>query len=347
MNRKRQRVTYGVPRMRFDNPTLRKLQPKSKQYDVRENDGFGVRVVLRAKSPSPTATTGTVSRVRLTLGTWPTLSLSEARKAHTQVRALVLQGIDPREQRESVKRKTRAAVCVSDLASAYLKRWAKPRKRSWREDQRILRKYLLATYGNRPVNSIRRREMVALLNSLTANGMGSGANRVLAVLRRMFNWAIEQDILETSPCFRVKPPAPERSRDRVLSDSEIRLLLKTLSGPERTSVDRAILFQLLTAQRVGEVCGASWTEIDGDWWTIPGARAKNKLAHRVPLTEPALALLAESREQYPDSPWCFPAKNPERPTTTYGVVQAIEKLRNTLPFKGRWTSHDLRRTAAS
>jgi integrase len=83
----------------------------------------------------------------------------------------------------------------------------------------------------------------------------------------------------------VKRVAPERQCDRVLSEDEIRALWKALEG-EDVIIAAVFRLRLLTAQREGELLGATWDEIDltSGWWTIPKERAKNGLAHRVPLS---------------------------------------------------------------
>lgn len=115
---------------------------------------------------------------------------------------------------------------------------------------------------------------------------------------------IDRDWLEVNPCHRVKRAAPERQRDRVLNEEEIRLVWRALDS-ESPLIANLFRLRLLTAQRGGEVHGAAWSEFDltSGWWTIPAERSKNKLAHRVPLSPPALRLLKEWRTSMADSPF--------------------------------------------
>ena len=111
-------------------------------------------------------------------------------------------------------------------------------------------------------------------------------NRVFSIVRKLFNWSISRDIIETSPCSGLRPPVPEVSRDRILTDDELRWFWKaTLTvgypfGP---------LFQmlLLTGQRLGEVGELKSAEIDvsARMWLIPRERVKNNIAHEVPLSD--------------------------------------------------------------
>src|SRR6185369_6104973 len=122
------------------------------------------------------------------------------------------------------------------------------------------------------------------------------ANRTLAVVRRMFNWAAAPDRAMVpqghNPCRGLERPAPERQRERVLSAEELRALWRALDAEP---FDVASLFRLyvLTAQREAEVRTMRWADVDlvAGWWTIPAVRTKNGRAHRVPLSAPAVAAL--------------------------------------------------------
>ena len=171
------------------------------------------------------------------------------------------------------------------------------------------------------------------------------ANRTLALVRKMFNFAIAHDWLEANPCHMLARPAPERQRDRVLADDEIRAVWTALDD-EQPKVATLFRLRLLTAQRGGELLGAAWSEFDleSGWWTIPAARSKNRLAHRVPLSPPALRLLKELHKSTGVSTWVFPSPKKAGPHIAH-AQKAIERVvrRSGVPFRG----HDLRRTAAS
>jgi integrase len=127
--------------------------------------------------------------------------------------------------------------------------------------------------------------------------------------------------------------------------------------PMSETTSLALRVQLLTAQRIGEVVGAPWSEfnLDSGWWTIAADRSKNRLPHRVPLTQPVLELLERARELGDGSAYLFPGKarrfsKPERQRDEpirYGVCDyALRRTRERYGLE-RFTPHDLRRTAAS
>jgi integrase len=114
----------------------------------------------------------------------------------------------------------------------------------------------------------------------------------------MFNFAVMRDILPFSPCNGLKLPAANNSRDRVLSDSEIRTFWDNLPTCAMSEELRnALKLVLITAQRPGEVIRIHTDEINDGWWTIPAERSKNGKAHRVPLAGLALDIIKQSTER--------------------------------------------------
>ncbi|MDK9719436.1 MAG: site-specific integrase, partial [Trichlorobacter sp.] len=132
------------------------------------------------------------------------------------------------------------------------------------------------------------------------------ANNTFKIIRKMLNYAVEKDILPYSCATGVKLPAPLNSRERVLSQEEIKLFWNNLEKASMTEdIKLALKLIILTAQRPGEVIGMHTNDIDKDWWTIPAdrqeqdgkGRAKNKKSHRVYLTETVQHIIAEQVER--------------------------------------------------
>jgi integrase len=158
----------------------------------------------------------------------------------------------------------------------------------------------------------------------------------------MYNWAVSRELVAHNPCLMVPAPGKEQARDRVLSPDELRQVWKACAAI-RAQSGAIFQLQILTAQRVGEVRLLRWDDIQGMWWTIPAEVAKNGLAHRVPLSPPALALLDTLRPRSGSMPWVFPGPDPRKPLArVQAVCQHIRTLSG-VDFR----SHDLRRTAAS
>lgn len=289
---------------------------------------------------------------RFTIGPFPRVSLADARQKARDA----LRDAQGGKDLAAEKIEARRAGTFAELADEYIERHAS-KKRSGREDVRLLKGSphqkktgkkphvaLVTRWGSRKVKEITRRDVRDLIDDVGARAPIM-ANRVLALVRKMFNFGIERDWLEVNPCHMVKRAAPERQRDRVLSNDEIRGLWKALDK-EYAVIAAVFRLRLLTAQRGGEVLGANWSEMDlrTGWWTIPAERSKNGLAHRVPLSPQAVKVLKSLRSLTGDSPWVFPSPKKEGASIAH-AQKAIERVvaRCGVDFRG----HDLRRTAAS
>jgi integrase len=236
---------------------------------------------------------------------------------------------------------------VEEVVREYLERHARPKKRSWREDARMLHRDVVPVWARRRARDVTARDVRRLLDAIVDRGAPIQANRTLAVMRRMFNWAAAPDRAMVpqghNPCRGLERPAQETQRERVLTANELRALWQAL---DRETAEVASLFRLyvLTAQREAEVRTMRWADVDlaDGWWTIPAARAKNGHAHRVPLSPATVAVLGAL--PVGRSAWVFPSGRTRgcrgRP------YKAMHRLRR-MSGVGDFTPHDLRRTAAS
>ena len=276
---------------------------------------------------------------RLTLGTYPVLSLADARELARKHLRDAAYGEDP----AGAKQEQRDADSFGDLADVYLERHAKKNKRTWPEDERIIERELKPAWANRKAGEITRRDVKSLLDGIVRRGSPIAANRTAALVSTIFNFGVEEEIVEANPAYRI-PKEEERSRDRVLSDGEIRALWTALDA-ETFNVAAFFKLGLLTAQRRGEILGMAWKEVDLDagWWTIPGERTKNKLAHRVPVTGEALKIIRQLRDEAAcEVPFVFPGPRGKWVSNPQKWCKRV-RLASQVNFK----FHDLRRTAAS
>jgi integrase len=337
--------------MAFTAPAIKALKAKTARYTAWEDGhtGLGVRV-------SPTGRKAFVSVYRfegrtrrITYGAFPRMGLADARMKHAEAMKKLEDGIDPGTELVAKKKAVREAETVTDLAEEYLEKHARMKKRTAAADERVLRTDIIPVWGRRKATSITRRNVVDLLDKIVGRGSPVQANRTLALLSKMFGFAVERDILSVSPCLHVKPPAKEVPRAKVLSSAELVAFWDGLDAAKMSPLTRlALRLLLVTAQRRMEVVCAPWEEFDLDeaMWSIPGARTKNGVPHRVPLSALALELLAEVKKASGGSPWLFPSPRGGQAMRPDAVSHAF---RNNLEAIGleNVTPHDLRRTAVS
>src|SRR4051794_32003614 len=169
---------------------------------------------------------------KLTLGGYPVLDLARARaEARTALQA-VAQGRDPAREKQEAKRSARDEKdTVAAQVESFLARHTRKnnKARTAEEVERVFKLHVLPVWGERRVQEITRRDVVDLLDGIVDAGKPVAANRTLAAVRKFFNWLIDRSVLDASPVVRVKAPTPEKSRDRVLSDDELRLIWRAAS----------------------------------------------------------------------------------------------------------------------
>ena len=175
---------------------------------------------------------GRTSR-RVKLGAWPAVGLSKARELARQTRVKVeTEGADPAHERHAA----RSVFTIGDLASLYIEAHAKPHKKTWLDDQQRLNRYVLPAWRSRAVTDITRADVHTLLDKIAADGKPVQANRVQALLSKLFNVAIDRGHATANPCYRMDKVAPEKARRTVLTDTDLRALWAALdeqpSGPD-------------------------------------------------------------------------------------------------------------------
>lgn len=303
--------------MKFTDIGIKNLKPKAAKYYVRADmtgkHGFSLCVYPSGVKTWFFIYTFEGKRFSLSMGNYPDKSLADAIKLYDEKWKIFESGKNPAEIEEQIKEEKRKAPTVSDLCDEYIKKHAKPRpeqkhkgKKSWEEDQRALDVEIIPQWGKRKAADIKKRDVVLLLEGIIERGSPVMSNRIRALISKMFNFAVERDIVEANPCAGVKPLSKESARERHLSEVEIRTLFNAMETNKEllmsSDVQRALKLILVTAQRPGEVTGMHSREIDGKWWTIPAERSKNGKAHRVYLTGLALQLIGTKKGFIFESP---------------------------------------------
>ena len=228
------------------------------------------------------------------------MTLGGARKIARDQLLEVAAGRDPAAVKQAAKAAARNPLDVDrDLVKAvavkFLESYLKPRAKPgyYKAVAYIFDKDVVPRWGERRIQDIGRRDVLELLDAIVDRGAAVQANRVLAAVRKLFNWAVSRDILVASPVAGVKAPAPEASRERILTDDELRLLLKACDQAAYPFGPLTKLM-LLTGTRRNEAAGLRRSELNagGDVWTLPGARTKNSRPLSITLSAQAQAAIA-------------------------------------------------------
>jgi integrase len=301
--------------------------------------GFGIRVYPSGKKAFVLSYREAGRKRLMTLGAYGPLTLDQARDQATLNLGEIIKGHNPLDQRKDRAR----AKTIGDLCSEYLTRYA-PSKKSYRDDQRYIEKYILARWRGIRIDSLKRSDIADLHHSFASRAPYAG-NRLLALLRRMLNlaklWGFVGDGFSNAATG--IPLHKEFQRDRWVTADELPRLADAISKHSNPYVRGALWLYLLTGVRKSELLGAKWADIDLDRRELRLSETKAGRPHVVPLSEPALEVLRSlPRDQ--GNPYVLPGRkggehlvNIAKPWDKVRCAAGIEDVR----------LHDLRRTVGS
>lgn len=171
---------------------MKPREGQTKPRDLREKsgDGFGLTIFPSGEKSFIYIYHFGGRKRRMTLGKYPNCSLGDAHKLHRKALKLLESGKDPALEQKKEKIAERDSSTINGLIEEYLEVWAKPRKRSWKEDERFLYKNVMPYWGKLKADAITRRDVILLLDRIKERGAPIAANRGLACIRRMFNFGI-------------------------------------------------------------------------------------------------------------------------------------------------------------
>ena len=327
---------------------LRHLKAGNKRREVPDGGCTGLYLVLQ---PQPSTARSWCVRYRhggrprkLTLGSLPGLTLSEARVKAAAALAEVHRGTDPILTAQAARRLAREQAIaqsgnsVERLAGLYLEHArAKMRPNSWSAVEGTFRREVLPRWRGRLAGDIGKSDIRELLRDIHRT-RPIASNRCQAILSGFFGWLVDQDYLLGSPMVGIKRLALEVVRERCLSDDEIRRFWSATETLPRPYGDIYRLL-LLSAARRQEVAEMRWGELDvaNKLWTLPAARSKTKVPHLLPLGQTAWGIIAAQPRQ---SDYVF-----GRARRGFSVIKPL--LDEVVKPDEPWVTHDLRRSARS
>ena len=290
----------------------------------------------------------------ITLGRYgPRLGLKEAGAKARQIISDIEAGGDP----VASVREERAASgpirgSVRAMFNDYMAAAVREKKRSEKEIERLFAKLILPEIGDRLADAMTRGDVTRLVDKIAIERGAVTARHCRSQLSAFYTWAMPRlDRLPANPCRDSGRPITPGSRDRVLSEAELRAVWNATEA-EHFPSRHMVRLLILTGQRRSEVVEARWHEFDieGKLWTIPAGRAKNGREHLVPLSPSALAVL-DGMYRIAGSDLLFPSRsNVEAPAS--GISKLVSRLVAAVETEigepvERWTLHDLRRTMAT
>src|SRR5215471_9514743 len=307
--------------------TLKRLQPRAQRFLVWDSKQKGLALQVR---PNGLRAWKVIYNFRgrtrwFHLGAGNAIGLEQARELARDIMYSVAKGEDP----QADKRAQRNAGTFAELAERYLEDYAKRRNKSWRQSDKLVRRYLLPKWAKLEAKAITRSDVRLAIGRIAAPVL---ANQVLAAASAIFTFAVKQEVIAVNPCRGIDRNATT-SRERVLDDSELPLFWHAFDKAGRAGIVLKLI--LLTGQRPGECSHIRSQHIVDGWWKMPGKPTedwpgtKNGANHRVWLPEPVQALLSE----IPNGKLAAPKLDP-----------VMRSICNELGIADKVTPHDLRRT---
>jgi integrase len=357
----------------------RKLKATDKEQVI--PDGGGLVVRIRSNADGGAVSFRLAYRIE-GKQRWITLkakTLSSARDERDEYKAMVKQGIDPGTEQKLIAERKRAAQLAEQAELAkqqalisvknLFERWTDTdlqKRKDLAEIRRMFEKDVLPVIGGLVVADVRKGHITEVTDKLKQRGVNHLARNLLKLMRQMFRFAVDRDIIEFDPTASLsvtKTTTKPTERDRVLSEDEIKQLkTKMPDAGFMPSTECAIWIMLSTCCRVGELSKAQWKHVDFEAKTffIPIENSKNDKAHTIHLSDFALSQFQRLAEVRQSDVWLLPNRSNTSHVCEKSLTKQVDSRQNPVIHQGRasantslmlpggkWTPHDLRRSGAT
>jgi len=336
------------------NTEVKQAKPKEKVYTLSDGGGLQLRVkpngsklwLLDYIRPY------TKKRTSLSFGSYPEVSIAEARKKRAEAKELLAQDIDPQEHRDEKQRINE--IAHSNSLEHIASHWLEIKKSTVSADHaadswRSLQLHIFPELGKVPIHKITAIKAIETIKPIAAKGSLETVKRLCQRLNEIMVHAVNTGIIDANPLSGISKAFknPEKKHLPTLKPEELPKLLHALSVASIKLTTRSLIeWQLHTMVRPSEAAGARWDEIDfeNNLWNIPAERMKKKKAHVVPLTEQSLALLELMKPISGRSEFVFPSdRNPRKHANAQTANTAIKRM----GFDKQLVAHGMRALAST
>ena len=340
--------------MKLTDSSIKAAKPKDKRYNLPDGKGLALWVQPDGQKCWRFRYYFNDKEKMLSLGFYPTVSLAAARQEHTRFKELLVQGIDPSDDRKEQKRQQ--AMAATNSFESITRLWWD----HWKHDKterhagytiRRLEADVFPIIGAKPINGITAAQLIAIIRKVESRGALDIAKRVLTMCGQIMRYAVAHGLAERNPAADIKPsdvlkPANKTNYTR-LSEKELPELLRKIDGYEGQALTRfALQLMALTFVRTGELIGARWDEIDfaKKEWRIPAERMKMKSPHIVPLSDQAIDVLTKIKNLSADEVLLFPSERRDgKSMSNNTILYAVYRLGH----HSRMTGHGFRGIAST
>jgi integrase len=314
---------------------VRNAKPKNKQFKIFDTDGLFLVV-------SPAGGKWWRFKYRfggkeklISLGTYPEVSLAQARGRRDEARKQVADSIDPSQVRKALKNTTIQNESTFEVVA---REWHTRFTPTWTPGhastiKRRLELNVFPWIGERPIIEIKAPELLMVLRRIESRGALETAHRVRAICGQVFRYAIATGRAERDPAADLRgalPPVKPKHLPAITDPEKVAGLLRAIDGYQGSFVTKcALRLAPYLFVRPGELRQMEWAEIDFEAaeWNIPAEKAKTRQPHRVPLARQSLGILRELNPLTESSRYVFPSpRSPKRPMSNNGVLSALRRM---------------------
>lgn len=336
------------------NTQVSHAKPKDKVYKLSDGEGLQLRVMPSGSKQwlldyvRPT----NKKRTSFSLGNYPSVTLKQARERKLEARALISQGIDPKEYKDEQEREKLLALnsTLKHTATTWFEiKKTKVAETTSKSLWRNFENHVFPKLGHRPIEKLSAPETIEVLKPLAAKGTLETTDKIIGHLNEIMTYAVNTGIIHHNPLAGIKAAftSPKAVNMPTLRPEELPEFMERLNYASIKLTTRCLIeWQLHTMVRPSEAAAAEWNEIDfeNQVWSIPAERMKMKRDHIIPLTQQTIALLNRMKPISKNSRFIFPSdRNHYKPCNSQTANMAIKRM----GFGGRLVAHGLRALAST
>lgn len=336
------------------NTEVKQAKPKEKEFNLVDGDGLALRVkpngsklwLFNYFKPY------TKKRTSLSFGSYPAVSLAEARGKRNAARELIAKDIDPQEHRDESSRLN--DIAHNNTLEHIAEKWLVVKKSTVSEDHsldtwRSLELHIFPDLGKVPIHKITAIKTIEIIEPIAAKGSLETVKRLCQRLNEIMVYAVNTGIIPSNPLSGISKAfqLPVKQHLPTLKPEQLPVLMTALTHASIKLTTRCLIeWQLHTMVRPSEAAGARWDEIDLDkgLWEIPMERMKQKKPHVVPLTPQCIELLKVMKPISSRSEFVFPS---DRNLKTHTNPQTANMAIKRMGFDKQLVAHGLRSLAST
>jgi len=339
--------------MALSDTKIRQLKPKEKNYKVSDGEGLYL-FVRKSGTKSWQLKYRFIGKEKtLSIGSYPSVSLKEARRHKFEAQQLLTQSIDPCTKKQQKKQALiklydgKFSTVANDWIKNQLPRWS---DKYATKTQQTLSNWIYPKLNDTPVANISSRDLLDVLRAMEVAGIGETTRKMKGVLESIFTFAMVEGHIDNNPATGLEKAlkaVPRVNHQRSLPPNRIsEFVYKVQSDTGHPAVRLGLLLLLYTNVRTNEVRHAQWHEIDMEnkVWTIPADKMKMKSDHRVPLSKQSIQVLKQLKLLTGHQTWVVKSPNLiDRPLSENAFLNLLKRIDMTK----HTTVHGLRATAST